>query len=144
MTTPLVRMLGTSAFAAWVQTQYRNAGDAKIQVVRSRGVGETLPSQPDRLVIVARTGGPGLAVEGAYDVVTFQLRFRGAQRDPDDAEHLADLGDRLLVDAPMPTLIDGRRVIAITRTGSPPTEDRRDSAGRLHLTCNYLVHLSRY
>lgn len=143
MTAPATRMLRTTAMALWLQDRYRLEGEG-VEVHRSRGVGEELPHAPDRLVIVARTGGPGLAVEGAFDVVSFQVRFRGAQRDPDDAEALADLGDRLLVDAPMPALIDGHHVTVITRTGSPPTEDRRDPAGRLHLTGNYLVHLARF
>lgn len=143
MTTPLLRMVGTSAFATWLGTLYTGAGET-VKVVRSRGIGEELPSQPDRLVIVARTGGPGLALEGIADVPSFQVRFRGAQRDPDDAETLADLGDRLILEAALPAMISGRHVYSITRVGSPPTEDRRDSAGRTHLTCNYLLYLTRY
>jgi hypothetical protein len=139
----LTAMVSTTAFATWISGLYVTAGET-VQVVRSRGIGEELPAKPDRLVIVARTGGPGLALEGAFDVPTFQLRWRGGQNDPDDAEQLADLGDRLLLEAPMPTTIDGHHVTLIDRTGSPPTEFRRDTARRTHLTGNYFLRLARY
>jgi hypothetical protein len=139
-------VIRTSALVDWLTARYADHGETpdRLAVVRSRGIGEELPRSPDRMVIVARTGGPGLALEAAFDVPSYQLRFRGAQNDPDDAEALADLGDRILIDAAVPVLIGGRHVALITRTGSPPTEDRRDPARRTHLTCNYLLQLSRY
>lgn len=138
-----LRQLRTSEFVAWYADRYVAAGDP-VQVVRSRGVGEPLPSQPDRLVIVSRTGGPGLAREGAFDTPTYQIRWRGAQNDPDDAEALADMGDALLLEIPSPCFIAGRYIVKIDRTGSPPTELVRDQGRRTHLTASYAVQLSRY
>jgi hypothetical protein len=111
-------VIRTSALVDWTSDQLAEAGET-VKVVRSRGVETGFPSQPDRLVIVARTGGPGLALDAVFDVPSFQIRTRGAQNDPDDAETLADLVDRLYLDAAMPMTLDGRHVVYIRRVGSP-------------------------
>lgn len=136
-------MIRTGALVLQTRAWLLDAGE-DAQVVRSRGIGEDFPAKPDRLFIIARTGGPGLQTEGAFDVPTYQVRTRGRVNDPDDAEAMADLLDRIYLDTPKPLLIDGRHVTEIARVGSPPTEDRRDPGRRTHLTANYLIRLSRY
>lgn len=100
-------------------------------------------SKPNRLIIIARTGGPGLAYEGLFDGISFQARIRGAQGDPDDAETLADWVDKAFVDSLPPFDLAGHHVTRVSRLGSPPTFLLTDSAGRTHLTANYVILASR-
>jgi hypothetical protein len=98
---------------------------------------------PDRLVILTRTGGPGLAYEGLFDGISFQARTRGAQGDPDDAEDIAGYVDSAFVDASTPFDMSGHHVTRISRLGGPPAFLLTDSAGRTHLTANYVILASR-
>src|SRR5207244_6815230 len=55
------------------------------------------PDMPDRIGVVTPTSGPGQSLEGAADTVGFQMRIRGAQNNPGDAETLAyDADGRIL------------------------------------------------
>lgn len=104
--------------------------------------GQIIPA-PDRLVIITRTGGPGLAYEGLFDGISFQARVRGAQRDPDDAEELAGLIDSAFIDASTPLDLGGHWVTRISRLGGSPAFLLTDPAGRTHLTANYVILASR-
>lgn len=103
-----------------------------------------LPSQPDRLVIVALTGGPGLSIEGVYDNVSFQIRTRGKQRDDASAEEDAWAIDRMLLEHSVPGTFGPQWVNRISRVGGPPGFLMRDSANRVHLTCSYVFAVARY
>lgn len=107
-----------------------------------------LPDQPDKLIVVTMTGGPGLTVEGVFDNVSAQLRVRGDQNDPDSAEDLAWATDYLLVPPPLappllPGMIGGQYVQGVTRVGGPPAFLMRDSARRTHFTGNYIFAVAR-
>jgi hypothetical protein len=108
-----------------------------------------LPASPDLLIVVAQTGGPGFAVEQAYDNVSFQLRSRGLQRDGGvSARDLAWQADFALVPPPLadpvtPCMVGSQFVNLITRVGGPPAFLLRDSGGRSHYTCNYIFSVAR-
>jgi hypothetical protein len=102
-----------------------------------------LLAQPDRLVVMTRTGGPGLAFEGIFDAVSFQARVRGAQNDGDDAEQIALAVDSVFIDAKLPVDMGPNRVPRIDRIGGGPAYYTRDSAGRTHFTGNYLLFATR-
>lgn len=123
------------------------AGFLKAQGFPAEAFDGHIPSQPDRLVIVALTGGPGLAVEAAFDNISFQIRVRGLQREKIDgptAEDDAWAIDRMLLEHAVPGQIGAQWVNAISRVGGPPGFLLRDSAQRIHLTCNYIFAVARY
>lgn len=108
------------------------------------GPGDPLPSQPDRLYVVARTGGPGWQLDGVMDDISFQIRTRGGQNDYDDAENLALVADRAILDASWPQPIGGWHTTNAQRVGGPPSFLIRDQARRTHFTCNYVLSIARY
>lgn len=103
---------------------------------------EPVPEMPDRIGVVFPAHGPGLRMEGLQDVVAFQLRMRGAQNDPFDAETLAYTADTLILNAPT-TSVGDARLVAVTRANSRPTPlpNSPDEAGRGYFTGSYLLSL---
>lgn len=99
----------------------------------------------DRALFISPTGGPGLLLEGATDVIGFQFRTRGAQGDAAsayaDAEGLAKQVDDLVVTAAYPTTIGGRTVIRLYRVGGGPAYLSRVSQ-RASFTCGYLFEIA--
>lgn len=107
-----------------------------------------LPAGPDKVIVCTRTGGPGLSLEGLIDNVSFQLRSRGGQNDPNSAETLAWTVDEMLVPPPLsPPLTHGmvgsQYVVQVQRVGGPPSFLLLDSARRVHLTCDYIFSVAR-
>lgn len=100
--------------------------------------GRPLPDQPDRLVVVTMTGGPGLYLEGAYDRLTFQVLCRGDQAAQDEADDAARIVDGVLLTADMPT-IDGVPTLGFSRVGGPPTPMAEDNGERPQSVCNYTI-----
>lgn len=100
---------------------------------------------PTRGLFITPTGGPGLLLEGATDVISYQFRWRSDQGNAADAyadgEQFAKTTDDMLVTAVYPTVIGGRQVIRLNRVGGSPaylaTTDRR-----AHFTCNYLFEIA--
>lgn len=96
------------------------------------------------MLVVARTGGPGWALDGVYDDISFQIRARGAENNYDDAEDLALATDRAVTDASWPQTIGGWHAMVVQRVGGPPAFLVRDTARRTHFTCNYVLSIARY
>jgi hypothetical protein len=117
--------------------------------LKSKGVDEEfdtdghIPSRPDRRVIISGTGGPGESGERTRDALSFQVRTRGRQNVPGDAEQLAWQVDDAIMGAIAPLSINGTRVISIQRQGGPPGFILRDTARRAHFSCNYLFTVAR-
>lgn len=115
----------------------------------SRGVAEKVEfgggevEMPDRVVFVNQTGGAGESKERAFERATVQVRCRGAQNDPADAEALADQVDRALMDVAYPVTIGGRHVTSIQWVGGPPALVGRDDARRSELAASYVVEIAR-
>ncbi len=117
------------------------------------GLGVTVPLKPgtgdtrewdllDRVGIVTPTAGPGLFLEGAADTSGFQLRIRGAQNNPHDAETTALDADRRILTARTPVLVGSTRLLSVTRAGGRPTSlPSPDTAGRTEFTCTYLTRI---
>ena len=107
-------------------------------------IGPRIPSMPDDMVILTRTSGPGLSVENVLDTVGFQVRVRGNQNRPDSVETLADVVDRVFVDADYPLTIGGTHVTVIQRSGGAPAAMPYAPDGdRSNWTCNYLITYAR-
>lgn len=142
---PLPGITGRTV-ASWLTDQLGDRLPADASVIGS-GAAYTadgkLIASPNRLVVMTRTGGPGLAFEGIFDAVSFQARVRGAQNDGDDAENLALAVDSAFIDAKLPLDMGPNRVPRIDRIGGAPAYFTRDPAGRTHFTCNYLIFASR-
>lgn len=102
-----------------------------------------VPTQPDRLIVLNKTGGPGEKRERAFDVISVQVLCRGAQRDPADAEALAASVDDVFMGATR-TTIGGTYVSTIQRAGGPPAFVAREpNSGRVTMGCTYLLETAR-
>jgi hypothetical protein len=102
---------------------------------------QVIPQMPDRIGVVTPTSGPGQSLEGAADTAGFQLRVRGAQNNPGDAEALAYDADSRILTAAFPATIGPVRLVAVRRSGGRPTplSATPDNGGRTEMVCTYLT-----
>lgn len=142
---PLPGITGRTV-ASWLTERldgFLPAGAAIVSAGKAYQSDGQLISPPDQLIVLTRTGGPGLMFEGIYDAVTFQARVRGPQNDDDAAEDLALLVDAGFIEQPLPVIMGTHTVARIDRPGGGPAFLMRDSASRAHYTGNYLIFASR-
>lgn len=100
-----------------------------------------IPDMPDRLGIVTPVSGPGVIMEGLGDVTGFQLRCRGKQRDPDDAQRIARICDNLIRFGAYPATVGDVQLVTVSRAGGPPdllTGSPAATTERPEWVCNYL------
>lgn len=102
---------------------------------------QVIPQMPDRIAVVTPTSGPGQTLEGAADTIGFQLRIRGAQNNPGDAETLAYDADTRILTAACPTTVGPVRLVIVRRSGGRPTplSATPDTGGRTEMVCTYLT-----
>lgn len=102
---------------------------------------QRIPDMPDRIGVVTPLTGTGLSMEGLADTPGFQLRIRGAQYDPDDAETIAYDADKRILGAAFPATIGPVQLTAITRSGGRPAllSVTPDSGNRTEMVCTYLT-----
>jgi hypothetical protein len=98
--------------------------------------GPQLPEVSDRFVSLTRYGGPGEELEGVMDSVSWQVRVAGRQRQPTDAQDIADILDRMMLGITVDT-IGGFRVAGVSRVGGAPNALLVDDADRTHFICSY-------
>lgn len=95
-----------------------------------------------RIIYVRMGSGPGYALEGIQDNLSFTLEARGADRNFDDAEYIAREADAIILregSAPW-SFPDEEHLYYMGRTGGPPMElSIADVTGRYAFTCNYYV-----
>lgn len=98
-------------------------------------------TEPDRAVFITATGGPGYTTEEAVtDAWSFQARVRGPTDEPYEPEVMALRLDQMLLGAPYPLTVDGVRVLAANRAGSPPAPLPLDPNDLRHeFTASYIV-----
>jgi hypothetical protein len=104
-------------------------------------MGPYVPPEPDRMVVITPTGGPGYVLESAADAGTFQARVRGGQDDQPGAEALAMLLDSLILGASFPAVTpSGQVIVHIHRLGGSPSPlaPNPDDGFRYEYTCSYL------
>lgn len=95
-----------------------------------------------RMVFCSVEGGAGLDIEeGGIDRPLLTVRTIGHQHNYDDSEQLAMLVDSILASADSRGAINmnGKKVLALSRTGARPVLSEWDSADRFHFTCSYVV-----
>jgi len=102
--------------------------------------GPEIHDNPDRIVFITATGGPGYVTEEASaDAATFQARVRGPADDVLAAQAAAQQLDALILGAPFPVQIDGVTVCHVHRMAGPPAALPLDpSDRRFEFTCNYV------
>lgn len=102
--------------------------------------GPEILASPDRAVFITPAGGPGwVTEEGALDAWSFQARLRGPAGNPIEPEAKAQELDLLLFTG-APATVDGVRIAAFTRSGSPPQPLPLDPASRrFEYTCTYVI-----
>lgn len=105
--------------------------------------GPEVLSEPDRLVTITPTGGPGYVTdEAAVDAWSFQARLRGPADDPLAAQAAAQLLDWTILNGPHNVLVDGVNVINVQRLGAPPSALPLDPADRrTEYVTNYIITL---
>ena len=103
--------------------------------------GSEIHDNPDKLVFITATGGPGYVTEeGGVDAWSFQARVRGPADQPQVAIVAAQLLDWTVLQGPYPVSVDGVRVLNCQRLGSPPSAlplDENDK--RFEFTANYII-----
>lgn len=103
--------------------------------------GPYVEDEPDKLVTLTPTPGPGYILEAAGDVSAFQARVRGGQNDQDSAEDLAFELDSLILGAQFPALsTSGKTIIHVHRQGGTPSPlgADPDDGDRYSYICVYL------
>ena len=103
--------------------------------------GSEIHDNPDKLVFITATGGPGYVTEeGGADAWSFQARVRGPADQPQVAIAAAQLLDWTVLQGPYPVSVDGVRVLNCQRLGSPPSALPLDEADkRFEFTANYII-----
>lgn len=91
------------------------------------------------MVVLTPVSGPGRQTDGLTEVVGWQARSVGEQRDYNSAEDLAWRIDDLFNAMNGTTTVENVRVISGYRLGSPPTLLMVDDAERHHFVCSYLL-----
>lgn len=136
----------TTKIADWLRPQVTSGA----RVITGR-----LPDMPNRAIGIIMGSGPGLDMEGLFDIISFQITCRGGEQNLDDAEQIALEVDDILIgkgelfgsenfmvgieseDDP------GVYVSQIGRTGGSPSQlTLPDSQSRFTYTCNYFAHVS--
>lgn len=114
-------------------------------------LGPYLPPEPDRLVVITPTPGPGFTLEGATDTSAFQALVRGQQGGDGSlhaqkhAEKLAYQLDALIFGARFPAVLtSGQVIVTAYRLGGHPVPlgPGPDDADRLTFVCSYLIQAS--
>lgn len=101
------------------------------------GTGD-IPEMPDLMTVVTPVGGRGLRMEGVADHSGFQLRVVGPQNDPDSAEDVALVADKLILNARVPRTIGTTRLVSVSRQGGRPVAlGKPDKGGRTSFVCTY-------
>lgn len=106
-----------------------------------------LPSTPNRVVSLMPQNGPGLEMEGVFDVVSFQVSCRGGENNFDDAQAMATEIDNFFIGKdgyPMENFWIGNvYVSSVGRLGSAPvTTPLPDQDSRWTFTCTYYAYVS--
>lgn len=140
--------LPTSSIVTWIESL---GWDITQETGAPLYLGPWVPPEPDRLVVVSPTPGPGYQLEGAADMSAFQALVRGQQGGDQSlhaqthAEQMAYALDALIFSARFPAVLpSGHVLMLITRLGGHPSPlgAGPDDADRFTFTCQYLVQAS--
>jgi len=115
--------------------------DAREELAYPLSPGTEIHDNPDKIVFIAGTGGPGFVTEEpTADAMTFQARVRGPADDPLAARLAADTLDALILSAPFPAQVDGVTVVHVHRLAGRPSMLPLDEADkRFELTASYVI-----
>lgn len=133
MTFPLTDRFNTTLFINWLKPQITSG--ARVFAGREPDVG--------RIIVVSSLAGPGLTLDGLFDIVGMQIRCRGGESNYQDAENIALEVDSILLTSPTAFDIGDVRVLGFGRTGgAPQVLPQPDTEGRFTATCTYYAEVS--
>lgn len=133
MTFPVTDRFTTSMLVDWVKPQLHSG--ARIFAGREPDIG--------RVIVVNMQQGPGITLDGLFDIVGFSIRCRGGENNYQDAENIALDVDSILLASPTSFEIGDVRVLGIGRTGgAPQVLPFTDTENRYIATCNYYAEVS--
>lgn len=111
-----------------------------------------LPDMPNRCVGITKGSGPGLTMDGLFDVMGFIIQCRGGENNIVDAETISNEIDDIFlgnhVSARSENFLIGSGedsvwISQMTRVGNGPSQlTLPDSQSRWVFSCNYLVNVS--
>lgn len=111
-----------------------------------------LPDMPNRVIGITKSSGPGLVMEGLFDVIGFTVSSRGGENNFADAEDIAGNVDDILIGKHatvgsenflIGTGVASVWVSQVGRTGGEPIQlALPDSQSRWTFTCNYFAYVS--
>lgn len=94
----------------------------------------------DRVAVVTPLEGPGLTLEGAGSVASFQLRIVAREHDEDALRKSAFQVDEALLFGSYPADLWGTRIQYVDRTGGEPSSLVEDEHDRVAYVCSYIAH----
>jgi hypothetical protein len=103
--------------------------------------GPEIQTNPDRLLTITVTPGPGwITEEAALDCWGFQARLRGPENDPITPGLMIQRLDVMLLNGPWPQSVGNVVVVALNRQGTAPSPLPLDPGDRrFEYTCTYLI-----
>jgi hypothetical protein len=111
-----------------------------------------VPNMPNRVIGITKGSGPGLIMDGLYDVIGFSITCRGGENNLEDAEFIAGEIDDIFLGKHPTTRTEnfiigsGATSVFINgmgRVGGEPIQlSTPDSQSRWSFTCNYFAYVS--
>lgn len=118
----------------------------------ARVVPGRLPDMPNRVIGITKASGPGLEMEGMFDVIGIAISCRGGENNLNDAETIANEVDDIFLgkhpNAQSENFLIGNpstgfQLNGIGRRGSGPvTSNMPDTLSRWTFTCTYYAYVS--
>jgi hypothetical protein len=131
--------LTTTTFADWLRPLITSGA----RVVPGR-----IPDMPNRVAGITKSPGPGLVMEGLFDVIGLTISCRGGENNITDAENIASEIDNILIGKHLTIrsenlMIGDVFVNGLGRVGGGPAQlSMPDSLSRWTFTCNYFAFVS--
>lgn len=94
----------------------------------------------DRVAVVTPLEGPGLTLEGAGSVASFQIRVVAREFEEDELRKSAFQLDDALLFGDYPANLWGTRIQYVSRTGGEPSSLQEDEHDRVAYVCSYIAH----
>lgn len=126
--------LDTQTFHRWLKG-YILAEDSSLKVVTGK-----MEDMPDRMVAIRRGVARGKVMEGLYESVRYQIESRGGQNNLDDAENIAEMIDKIILDKASNVFFEDCHLLTAEWAGSGLQQlVLNDPQSRYSYVCDYTI-----